>query len=435
VKIRDVSAPHRQITPAGGSALLVIGMLALALNLRAAITSLPPVFPELQAALHISAAGLALLAAIPVLCFGVFSGSAAPLSRRFGEERVLGAALLLLAAGLLLRGLSPSALLFPGTVVAGAAIALMNVLLPSLVKRRKPERAGLLIGLYLLMLAAGAIVASVLAIPVYTAAGGLPHASAGAAGGAAVRITLALWAGPALIAALIWVPQLRFRTMPDGGPPGAGRPGVPATAGTDPASGRRRGALAMGRSALAWQVTLFMGLQSLSYYATLSWFPTMFRDRGVSAAHAGDLLALMNLGNAVTALLIPMLAQRATDQRRLAAWSMVATAAGLTGAVFGPAGLAAGFMVLLGLGQGATLGLGIFYTMARAGDPVTAASLSAFAQGIGYLIASAGPLTIGLLHDATGGWTVPGLVLLVVAGLQLITGWLAGRARTVPAIG
>ena len=435
MKIRDVSAPHRLITPAGGSALLVIGILALSLNLRAAITSLPPVFPELQAALHISAAGLALLAAIPVLCFGVFSGSAAPLSRRFGEERVLGAALLLLAAGLLLRGLSPTDLLFPGTVVAGAAIALMNVLLPSLVKRRVPERAGLVIGLYLLMLAAGAIVASVLAIPVYTAAGGLAHASAGAAGGAAIRITLALWAGPALIAALIWVPQLRFRTMPDGGRPGAARPAGATPAGADAAAGRRRGALAMGRSALAWQVTLFMGLQSLSYYATLSWFPTMFRDRGVSAAHAGDLLALMNLGNAVTALLIPVLAQRATDQRRLVAWSILATAAGLAGAVFGSAGLAAGFIFLLGLGQGATLGLGIFYTMARAPDPLTAASLSAFAQGIGYLIASTGPLTIGLLHDATGGWTVPGLVLLVVAGLRRITGWLAGRARTVPAIG
>src|SRR5271166_1702383 len=136
VEIRDVSAPDRLITPARGAALLVIGILMLAFNLRSAITSLPPVFPELQSALHISDSGLALLAAIPVLCFGVFSGTAAPLSRRFGEERVLGAALLLLAAGLLLRGLSPTALLFPGTVVAGGAIALMNVLLPSLVKRR-----------------------------------------------------------------------------------------------------------------------------------------------------------------------------------------------------------------------------------------------------------------------------------------------------------
>jgi CP family cyanate transporter-like MFS transporter len=411
--MRDVTAPDRLLTPARGGALLVLGILVLAFNLRAAITSLPPVFPELESALHVSASSLAFLAAIPVLCFGVFSGTAAPLSRRFGEERVLGAALVLLAVGLLLRGFSPTALLFPGTVVAGAAIALMNVLLPSLVKRRMPERAGLLIGLYLLMLAAGAIVASVLAIPVFNAAAGSAHGGVATADSAAVRITLALWAGPALVAALVWVPQLRFRTLPAG-------------------PGRRRGALAMGRSALAWQVTLFMGLQSLSYYATLSWFPTMFRDRGVTAAHAGDLLALMNLGNAVTALLIPVLAQRAADQRRLTAWSMLATATGLAGAVFGPAVLAAEFIFLLGLGQGATLGLGIFYTMARAPDPVTAASLSAFAQGVGYLIASAGPLTIGFLHDASGGWTVPGLVLLAVTAVQLITGWLAGRARTVP---
>ena len=426
--MRDVAAPDRLLTPARGGALLVAGILVLALNLRASITSLPPVFPELQSDLHLSASSLALLAAVPVLCFGVFSGTGAPLSRRFGEERVLGAALLLLAAGLLLRGLSPTLLLFPGTVVAGAAIALMNVLLPSLVKRRMPERAGLVIGLYLLMLASGAVIASVLAIPIFNAASGSAHGGAVAGGSAAVRVTLALWAGPALVAALVWIPQLRYRTLPAGAAPAG-----PGAATAAPGAGRRRGALAMGRSALAWQVTLFMGLQSLSYYATLSWFPTMFRDRGVSAAHAGDLLALMNLGNAVGALVIPMIAQRATDQRRLAAWSMLATFAGLAGAIFGPDSLAVGCIIVLGLGQGATLGLSIFYTMARAPEPATAASLSAFAQGAGYLIASAGPLSIGYLHDATGGWTVPGIVLLAVAVLQLITGWLAGRARTVPA--
>ena len=176
-----------------------------------------------------------------------------------------------------------------------------------------------------------------------------------------------------------------------------------------------------------------MGLQSLSYYAALSWFPTMYRDRGASAAYAGTLLALMNLGNAVTALAVPVLAQRFRDKRQLAAVSMAATAAGLAGAGYGPYWLAPGFMVLLGLGQGATLGLGIYYTMARAPDPGTAASLSAFAQGIGYLIASTGPLLIGVLHTTTGGWSVPVAVLLGIAILQLITGWLAGRAMTVPA--
>jgi MFS transporter, CP family, cyanate transporter len=410
VKSREGTRPARLGSSGPGTALLIAGVLVLAVNLRAAITSLPPIFPELQTALHVSAASLSLLAAIPVLCFGFFSGAGAPLSRRFGEEGVLGAGLVLLAAGLLLRSVSPSLLLFPGTIVAGAAIALLNVLLPSLVKRRMPDQAGLVIGLYLLMLSLGAIVASLAAVPVFNAAGG-----GTTAGSASVRIALGLWAGPALVAAVVWLPQLRYRTRPE------------------QSRARRAGALAMGRSGLAWQVTLFMGLQSLSYYATLSWFPTMFRDRGVSAVHAGDLLALMNLGNGITALLIPVLAHRAADQRRLAALAMAATGAGLAGAIFGPAGLAPGFVVLLGLGQGATLGLGIFYTMARAPDPATAASLSAFAQGVGYLIASAGPLAVGFLHDATGGWTVPGAVLLGVAVLQLITGWLAGRAMTVPA--
>jgi CP family cyanate transporter-like MFS transporter len=405
VRARQAPAIGRRARTAGG-ALLVTGLLALAFNLRAMITGLPPVFPELQSVLHISSASLAVLAAVPVLCFAAFSGFGAPLSRRYGEERVLCGALLIVALGLVLRSIAPSALLFPGTIIAGGGIALMNVLLPSLVKRRVPDRAGLLIGLYLLTLAVGAIVASGLAVPVFAAVGG---------GLTGTRLTLGLWAGPAVIAAFVWLPQLRYRTMPETSRTGA------------------VGALAMRRSALAWQVTLFMGLQSLCYYSALSWFPTMFRDRGASAAYAGTLLALMNLGNGITALLIPVLAQRAADQRWLAVMAVAATGAGLAGAGFGPSGLAAEFVLLLGLGQGATLGLGVYYTMARAPDPVLAASLSAFAQGIGYLIASAGPLLIGLAHTASGGWSVPITILLGVAVVQLITGWLAGRARTVSA--
>ena len=417
--------PVRLLRSGRGAALLIAGAIVLGINMRAAITSLPPIFPELESALHLSAGTLSLLAAIPVLCFGVFSGAGAPLSRRFGEERVLGMAVVLLAAGLLLRGVSPHVLLFPGSVIAGAAIALLNVLLPSLVKRRIPERAGLVIGLYLAMLSVGAIVASAVAVPVFNAAGG-----GATSGSASVRIALGLWAAPAVLAAVVWVPQLRHRTVPGGIPAQPVADVAPGEA--SPAATRSAGALAMGRSALAWQVTAFMGLQSLSYYATLSWFPTMFRERGVSAVHAGDLLALMNFGNAVTCLLIPVLAHRAADQRKLAVAAVAATGAGIAGAVFGPAALAPVCIAVLGLGQGATLGLAIFYTMARAPDPATAASLSAFAQGVGYLLASAGPLTIGFLHDATGGWTLPGVVLLGVAAAELISGWLAGRALTVP---
>ena len=260
-------------------ALLVAGIVVLAVNLRAAITSLPPVFPELSRSLGLSPAALDLLAAVPVLCFGVFSGVATPLGRRFGEERVLGAALAVLAAGLLLRGALPEVLLFPGTVLAAGAIALMNVLLGSLIKRRRADQAGLLVGLYLTAMSGGAIVASVTAVPLFEAAGG---------DGAGSRLVLGLWALPALAAVVAWLPQLRLRT-----------------AAAVAAPGGRRGVRQMARYPLAWQVMAFMGLQSLSYYAALSWFPTMFRDRGLSPEFAGDLLALMNLGNAITAMAGP----------------------------------------------------------------------------------------------------------------------------------
>jgi CP family cyanate transporter-like MFS transporter len=417
-------------------ALLVVGMLALALNLRAAITGLPPVFPELSAALNLSAATIAVLAAVPVLCFGLFSGLGAPLSRRFGEERVLLVALLLLAAGLLLRGAAPEVMLFPGTVLAGGAIALGNVLLPSLIKRRRPGHTGLLIGAYLLTMSSGAVIGALIAVPVYQAAAG----STAAAAGWPVQLTLGLWAVPALAAAVVWLPQIRYRTVPDTtvpdttvpdttGPDTTG-PGTTGPGTTGPGTTGRR--TPVNRHLLAWQVAAFMGLQSLTYYAALSWLPTLFRDRGVSPEHAGALLALMNFGNAITAMLMPVLAHRARDQRPLVLVAAVASAVGLTGALLAPVGTAFAWTLLLGLGQGASLGLAIFFTVARAPDPVASASLSAFAQSVGYLIATGGPLAVGFLHSATGGWDVPVVALLAATVVQLSAGVLAGRARILP---
>jgi len=422
-----------------GTALLVIGIVALAFNLRAAITSLPPVFPELSASLRLSSAALAVLASVPVLCFGVFSAAAAPLSRRFGEERVLEGALAGLAVGLLLRGVLPGVMLFPGTALAAAAIALMNVLLPSLVKRRDPARAGLLIGIYLLSLSAGSILSSLIAIPVYRASDG------------SARLTLGLWALPAIAAAVAWLPQWRYRTRAAGlagVPLAATPPGSVASAAVAPgpvvsgpvvsgpvasaAVPGRPGRLRIHRHALTWQVTAFFGLQSLGFYAALSWLPTMFRDRGASAEHAGTLLALMNFGGALAVLFIPVLAHRAPSQRVLIAATTGAIAVGLAGVWFAPLAESAGWILVLGFGQGASLSLAIYFTMARAPDPAVAASLSAFAQGAGYLVATVGPLVVGFLHAATGSWTIPIVALLAVTGIQLVVGLQAARARTIP---
>ena len=379
-------------------ALLVIGVIALGFNLRGAITSLPPVYPELQSKLGLSTATVSLLAATPVICFGVVSAFAAWLSRQLGEERILLIAALLLTFGLLLRGLFPDAMLFPGTILASSAIAVMNVLLSSLIKRRWPERAGLLIGIYLTALSAGAVTGSLLSVPLYNASGG------------SVRVTLGWLAGPAALAVLLWLPQARYRTQE--GP-------------------SRR--VAVWRHALAWQVTAFMGLQSLLYYAALSWLPTIFRDRGATPGEAGNLLALMGLGNFATSLLVPVLAHRLHGQRVLAVPAVCGLAVGIAGSLYAPLGTAAVWVLILGVSQGAALALAIFFTMARAPDPVTAASLSSLAQAVGYLVASAGPLELGLLHSATGSWNLPVAVLLILAGFEVIAGLLAGRPRMLPA--
>src|ERR1700761_9615591 len=391
--------------------LLVGSIAALAFNLRAAITSLPPVFPELQDKLHLSSATITVLAATPVLCFGVFSGMAAWLSRLFGEERVLFGALIGVSAGLLLRGALPRTLLFPGSVLALGSIAIMNVLLSSMIKRRWPERAGLLIGVYLTALSAGAVIASLVSVPLFNGSGG------------SVELTLGLWGLPAVAATLMWISQLRY------GPP----PRLPPAPGRDGRDARSAAGARLSRYPLAWQVTAFMGLQSLLYYAAVSWIPELFRDRGDSAGTAGVLLAVMGLGNLLTSLLIPTLAHRFASQKSLVAPAVVLTAVGLAGALWAPLGSAAFWMLILGAAQGSSLGLGIFFTMARAPDPVTAASLSSLAQSVGYLVSAAGPLAVGFLRTATGSCTVPVVVLLVICVMELTVGLLAGRDRMVPA--
>jgi CP family cyanate transporter-like MFS transporter len=238
-----------------------------------------------------------------------------------------------------------------------------------------------------------------------------------------VQLALGVWALPAALAVLLWLPQLRYRTGP-----------VPAAADGTAVSGPPRAGVRVYRYALAWQVTAFMGLQSLLYYAALSWLPTIFQDRGDSAVTAGNLLALMGVGNLATSLIVPVLAHRRPGQRGLVVPSLIGTAAGLAGSLWAPLGSAPFWVLVLGVSQGSCLGLAIFFMLARAPDAGVAASLSAFAQSVGYLVASAGPLVVGLLHSATGSWNLPLVLLLVLCAAELVTGLLAGRPLQLPSV-
>ncbi len=397
-----------------GTLLLVTGITALAFNLRPAITSLPPVFPELASKLGLSSAAITALATVPVVCFGIFSGVAARLSRRFGDERALFVAMIIIAVGLALRGGFPHVALFPATAVVAGAIAILNVLLSGLIKRRMPERAGLLIGIYLASLSVGAVIGSLISVPIYQASGG------------SAQLVLGLWSVPAAVAAVAWLPQVwRRRRVATPQVPTDSVASGPAVR-TAPNTGNP-----VHRHLLGWQVAGFMGLQSLTYYATLSWLPILFRDRGATPAHAGVLISVATLGGAFTSLVVPVLAHRAADQRLLVIPTVLISGVGIAAALYAPMSTQTFWMVVLGLGQGAALGLAIFFTMARAATAAIAASLSSLAQSAGYLLASTGPLVVGFLHTATGGWSVPIYLLLGITVIELVVGYLAARARVI----
>lgn len=349
-----------------------IGTIALAINLRVGVASLPPLLPEVGRRFALGTLGQSGLSSTPIVCFAIFSGLGLIVARRFGDERTLGAAVVVLACGLGLRGLSDRSVLFLGTAFMGAGVAFMNVLLSSLIKRREPRRAGTLVGTYLVALSTGSMAASGLAVPI---AGTDGHA---------LRFALGIGALPAAAALLLWSPQLTYRTR------------VPSL--------ERVRVRDLARRRLAWHITAFMGLQSLCYYATLSWLPTLLQGRHVSATVAGLLTSLLSAGGMIGSFAWSWAAGRRDDHRGLIAPAMATCIVALIGVLWAPTAIAWLCVFTLGIGQGASLALPLYFMIARSSTPATAATLSSMAQGFGYLIASLGPLGVGLIHAETGSW-------------------------------
>lgn len=377
----------------------ILAVVLIAFSLRGALVAVSPVLDQIRRDTGLSSSLAGLLTTLPVLCFAAFSPAAPRLARRWQIERVLAAAMALLVGGIALRLFPSTVLLFSGTLALGAAIAAANVLLPALLKRDFPARLGLLTGVYVTVMSAGATLAGGMTVV-------LEHAT-----GLTWRPTLGLWALPALAAFAACV--LGFR----------GRQHGPASA-MPPRPGRT-----LYRDALAWQVTLFMGLQSLIYYSTVAWLPTLFIAQGMSETRAGLLFGATNLVGLPASLAAPVLAGRRPTQTRLIVITSVLTAAGLLGIVVAPTSVPIVWMVLLGLGQGATIGLALTMIGLRAPDSEHASDLSGMAQSVGYLIAAIGPVALGLIHQATGSWTAAFVLTLVAVVPQFAFGLGAARDR------
>ncbi|MGW4747630.1 CynX/NimT family MFS transporter [Streptomyces sp. NPDC004290] len=385
-------------------AVLLVGIVLASLNMRAALASVAPLVGEISDAFGLSATASSLVTSVPVLFLGVGALVAPWLGRRFGAERVLFAALLLLGVGILARVLPSVYALYGGGVLVGTAIALLNVLMPGLIKRDFPDRAASMTSVYTGAMIAGATVAAAAAVPLEKALGGWAG-------------SLGFWSLLAAVAALAWLPQVLIAR----GRSGHGSPAVRAD-GARPVS--------VWRSALAWQVTLFMGLQSLWSYVLIAWMPTIFTDHGMSRSTAGVIFAFNNLIQVAGAFAVPLLAGRMRSQRPLIVLVTTLVAAGYAGLMVAPVEGAWLWSAVLGVGQGGAVGLALTLIVLRSGDAVTAARLSGMAQTVGYLLAAAGPLAAGALHQATGSWTVPICVVLGVCAVALAVGLLAARNRT-----
>ncbi len=378
-----------------GRLLLGTAIVLLALNLRVAVGSVGVVLDALRGDLGMSASVAGILTTLPVLCFALFGSASHGAVRLIGLHRTTALLIAITAVGLALRAVvagSSAFLLLSVVSLAGAAVG--NVILPTLAKVHFPDRVPLISALYGAALMTGAALGSIVTVPVADAFGSW-------------RVGLGSWA---LLAVVTLVPWLRFLDHDLHVDPG-------------PTTLTLR---SLTRSKIAWATALCFGAQSAQAYAQFGWFPAILHDGGLSPGMAGAMQGLLSAVGIPTTLALPALIRWA-GPRPILPWAFaVVSVIGWAGVLVEPAALAAVWAVLLGIGGGAfTWTLTMIGRSARTPDGTTA--LSGFAQSVGYVIAGVGPLGTGLLHDATGTWTVPVAVLSASALLIGVFGSVVNR--------
>ncbi|MDH2911132.1 CynX/NimT family MFS transporter [Kosakonia sp. HypNH10] len=379
--------------------LLIVGILMIATTLRVTFTGAAPLLDAIRAEYGLTTAQTGMLTTLPLLAFALISPLAAGVARRIGMERSLFAALLLICSGIALRSLPSSLLLFIGTAVIGCGIALGNVLLPGMLKRDFAQHVAKLTGAYSLTMGAAAALGSAAMVPIAQSGAGWHGA----------LLTLLIFP---LLALLLWLPRLRH--------------GAPAALSTSGALHSR----GIWRSALAWQVTLYLGINSLIYYIVIGWLPSILISQGFSEAQAGSLHGVLQLATAAPGLLVPLVLHRLRDQRAIAALVALLCAAGALGLWLQP-GHAAIWTVVYGFGSGATMILGLTFIGLRASSAHQAAALSGMAQSVGYLLAACGPPLMGKVHDASGDWHLPLIACALLSVVMALCGAFAGRDREI----
>lgn len=388
----------------------LVNVLVIAMCLRAAVVSFGPVAQRIGADYGLSAAELGMLAALPLVTFGLVSAFVAKPARRIGFDRLSVLALLTLAVGIATRLIPAAWAMWAGTAGVGLGIGVLNVLAPAIVKRDFPWQTSFVSGLYSAAMAAAAATGIALATPLTQAL----HGDWRIALASSLPVVLL-----AIVLQLLRIGRGRRTTTDTGTLLVDGRPPRPTTRPTP-----------LWRSPLAWAVTGYMALQSFVFYAFVNWIPSITADAGFSEAEAGFHLSVNQLLGIPGAMLVAVLMQRSRDSRVVVAGTALYGLVPVLGTLYAPS-LIWLWTPMLGLVTSAYFAIAIALVGERTASSRDAARLSGMAQSVGYLVAATGPVIAGWLHDLTGGWTATiwsfaiGLVLLGLVGL------VAGRDRTI----
>lgn len=398
-QIKDVmKIPSQRSNFSAG--ILILGILLIAVNLRAPITGIGVVLDQIIASLQLSPSQAGILTTLPLLAFALASPLATTLAKRQGLEVSLFIALLLIGLGLSSRVIDSVAMLYIGTAIIGTGIAIGNVLLPSLVKRDFPQRVAVMTSAYVLSMGifSGSYAALLIPIAAYQNMGW--------------QLALVCFGLVTLVSIIAWFPQLKSRSKPT----------------KDLIQQHSHGKI--WKHSLSWHITLLLGLNSFFTYVMLAWLPSILLERGIDPEQAGRLHGLFQFSSALPGIvLIPLLA-RLKDQRMLT----------LTLALLGCL-CSVGFLYLpsysfiwsatLGFCSGAVFILGISFISLRTNDSTQTASLSGMAQCLGYLLAATGPIIAGWLHSYFESWTPVLWLCALVSLLCSVFGYLGGRNITI----
>lgn len=387
-------------------AFMLIAIMIIGFNLRPAITSVGPLLGMIRDQIGLANWSAGTITSLPLIAFAFMSPLAPRLGKRLGHVRAVLLGLVLLTAGIGVRSLPFTVSLFIGTAIIGVGIAIMNVLLPAIIKDKFPHKVGQMTSVYSTSMAVFAATASGISVPLAQQAG------------LGWELALISWGLLAVVGIGVWMfiakkepPVEKIQPEKD----------------ADVSVGGH-----LWQSPLAWQVTFFMGTQSFIFYVTVSWLPEMMQTFGFSVAAAGWLVSYAQFVSLPATFLAPMLAERFANQQGIVLGIGTLLTIGFTGILIGgPLPLIVVWVTLIGLASGASISLSLALLGMRARDAEQASDLSGMAQSVGYVFAAIGPLFVGLLFDLTGAWTWPLIAIIVVSLLMTVAGLGAGRDKFV----